>query len=1082
MRSFIKAAASIFLLQESVLIGGFLLLSGGWRWTRPPPAAQRLAKSLLADDDLHISFDHMVNAYSVNWADKMARHSLTVAEFVAQHSADQLLDASYQLICSMFPHRHMLRITANDLHSVLPHFLDDLKFAGGPQREFQSVAHLMYKDDIYDELVKKPINSPYLNDILNRVSSLEDDSIKPLVFSKLVKMPLADIRATTSENLLSLAEPQLPAELDPRMAKYFNVVAPAGDQPLLKLYIQACADAWAVSRINGYHAPYFAVIQGSGAGKTTMVMHCQGDDMLVLYLCLRKRGASGLPPRSAGADLFLRLHTVEEYRWFYVSVIKVLQDLIAGEVHQAQGRQNVLQYLHDVAMGLESEGKFWDLVDKKYHLPRKQLSTAGKEVDMALLALWSSHPSLKSNPPQLVFALDEARALTTTSIDASTRSDSATKIAVVSAEHTLFAMWRRSIQISYGRSRSLFFVLMDTSSTVGNFYPAPDNDPSARVVSRAAHLFPPFYLFPFTGPWTMLKDPTSALYKNSLCLQVTEDIVSTTSSVAPTRKWSPYLDIVVESRPLYWSLLSQTNDWDDVLDMALSKLGIADEINHNSDPLSYMPILCYRFGLLPQHRSTAEKLLSSCSASLVAMVPSEGTVGVCYVPEPVFGEVTAGKFHKPEARTFLLNMLANLVVGGQVGRAFGKGNKGEFAGMVYMSMVMDAAQRTRAACGHSGGHLAGVIINSRPIVLGDFVCALTGLNRTILDANSAKLVAELDHYAVAFTGWSDARDSPSPSCLASAYSKRISWALQPGETACDLIIPTISLANTTTNNNNSLVAIQVKNWAKDLHIADIVQLCNNQISWAKAIRLIEGDTKMVSVLLLAGNGKFVSSRNNITVDEDSRAVLFNLDGHICIVCNGFSSPHTQDVQAQLSSLSAEWGADPVQHILNGIVSKTKATAKSGVLQEMTNIAVRSTDLLRAWPRLKVNNNRPLVIRSTKKKLLPRRDFQRTTTVNMKIPVHPSMTVNQATLLATNTSSKSFDGGEREEGEEKAEFEEVVDQQLEQASLEAFSNGGREGEEGCASGGLVDKLSKRKNQKEEEIANFQVTFIVVDKEQ
>lgn len=740
--------------------------------------------------------------------------------------------------------------------------------------------------------------------------------------------------------------------LDPRRATFVNVLhkdSLLSTLDAFRLYVKTCQQAYRNNADDGFYAPYLALVQGSGSGKTTLVLNCGDESFFMLYLCLRPGGpdASGLPARTPiAADYFLKIKNKEECFAFYVAVFKGIRSLLSTDVFQdQQHRGSLLKQLQQNCMKAE----FWTHVVQE--LVHRDDFCTEMDVEKSCTECWSVHPLCKHDPPLLLFAIDEARAMC--DVKPPNQNMESPK-----PDESLFTIWQRSTQVN---NVKWFFVVVDTAAKVGNFFPTYKHDPSARVSDQSLSLVPPFHVFPFTGPWSANEIKP---YREWLGVK---EILETKEMV-----WTPFWDLVQHSRPLFWSILvnSPLNDakmirhsqmWEELMSMAKTKLGL------KADNRSFA-ILCYRFGLSPSDRRAAEQLLSSNGASLISVKPSDGIPTVRYVPEPVFGEAAAQGF--ASNRVPLLLELAELVSNGLIGRAYGKGDKGELAGLVYLTLVMDGIQLARmkhlrgsssdeSASSLSTDVLKASPVYSRPVRLLDFVCGLTGLTAEDMEADHgiARLLgAVVLQRAVAFTAWSDTKSSPTPACLSTGFQKRIGWVLAPGEAASDLLIPLSSLTNIQ-DSDWSIAAVQMKNWADDINRSQAVQLCRAQIKWAEKEGLLQNATKMVSILLLSGEGRLVGTKAN----SNDRAVLFQLDGHLCIVLNGFSS-HFADgdtVQDILCSLRGDAAHMSTMMAANRmVVSKASKVAKEpfnkSTLQALNSFAVNSLSHLSAWPELARN--------------------------------------------------------------------------------------------------------------------------------
>lgn len=822
--------------------------------------------------------------------------------------------------------------------------------------------HLIFRTDIYDEVKTREDagGSIYLETILNVIEtysselSLSEQQQRDL-FAKLVQTPLPTVDSITSkDDIARLLSASPAASVDPRSVEdYINVLAPSqsaiGADEMFRNFVKVLSSGYRQGR---FYAPYVAVIQGSGSGKTALVLNSQAKgstDIFVLYLCLRPANSSGVPPRSSGADLFQQCKTKDEFRRFYIAVFAAMKTWLSGRANAGLSASEVLQELH---AHCTKESLFWDDVKNWWEQTNVPTNPGGIEVYLALQDCWRAHPALSETPPLLLFAIDEACALL---------------VETNQPGWNLFHVWRSSTQIAMDGTASLFFVVLDTTARVGNFFPVPGRDPSARVKSRALRLCPPFHLFPFTGPW-----PLEDSQDEKGILRYKETVRGVT--------WQPLAALLRHSRPMFWSdaMVAARGDasvetlWDNMFSLAKEKLGLVGSDGGWAVGEGYLVALCYRFALSPLRRGQAEEMLASRGATLLAVGSLDAGITVKYVPEPIYGEACAAFFNQALGQEKALNYLRDIVTNGLAGRAYGKGDRGEFAAMVYLTLVMDCVQekkqllqqqqqgrlpqqRSDSGAVDVGDGLRHKIIFSRPALLEEFLCALTGL-----DFLPPEFVPFVQGWTVAFTAWTDALAALQlPACLEEALSKRVAMALAAGAEAVDLVIP-LEMLNVTLSGTTSVVLVQVKNWTRHIHRAEAVDLCRKQINQGEKWSTHKQKPAVV-ILMMVGPGRLVGSKQLI-VDE-SDCVFFVLDGCLCVVCNGFPSVHiSTQVERLLSSLARS--SDPMVSAQsanqlatiaslseNAWASEHDQASASELLQVMNEFSVMTLSRLQTWPRL-----------------------------------------------------------------------------------------------------------------------------------
>ena len=112
-----------------------------------------------------------------------------------------------------------------------------------------------------------------------------------------------------------------------------------------------------------YYAPYVAVIQSSGYGKTRLALETYRS-FFTIYMCLRPAGSSGVPPRSPIADRFLGLNVEIEFLRFYLALFTVYQEFLNGVLKHPLVSEEELYRI--VSEGFYGEEQFWESVENRF--------------------------------------------------------------------------------------------------------------------------------------------------------------------------------------------------------------------------------------------------------------------------------------------------------------------------------------------------------------------------------------------------------------------------------------------------------------------------------------------------------------------------------------------------------------------------------------------------------------------------------------------------------------------------------------------------------------------------------------------
>ncbi|CAI2200234.1 2559_t:CDS:1, partial [Funneliformis geosporum] len=226
-------------------------------------------------------------------------------------------------------------------------------------------------------------------------------------------------------------------------------------------HIDDCADKWKSAQHDVYYAPYTVLFQGSGTGKSRLLYQL-AQNRFVLYLCLRERSSSGVPPAT---QLFCNYFLIEKgnamvnaVAFFYSCV-----EFLDGKTIEDWNRQ-------------QHSNKFEsDIITRALYLVENWKDSLSQLLNQEAVerfctnefaGVWSKVETRLSNTvktkAKLVFAFDESRSL----------------LQISPGENTQFINIRRALRCL---PSGIFAIFADTISNLTNFAPSASLDPSARL-------------------------------------------------------------------------------------------------------------------------------------------------------------------------------------------------------------------------------------------------------------------------------------------------------------------------------------------------------------------------------------------------------------------------------------------------------------------------------------------------------------------------------------------------------------------------------------------------------------------------
>eukprot|EP01033_Poteriospumella_lacustris_P011926 gene11926-8511_t len=381
-------------------------------------------------------------------------------------------------------------------------------------------------DPILNELIGCFDEQSMVDDLQNVVSQLQT---LPDAYDHIDAAPYLFADFSTLASLQSLRTTPGPREPSAEalsygyfQSSYHNLMAEGGLPSPAEMLIERlrAVSTWGVKLRSQFYANFACLVQGSGSGKSRLAKECSAH-FYVVYLCLRPASSSGSPPRSALATLFLHIAeeaavTQEAHRLlidrFFAAIFYVIATQVDWEAHSTDGRVSPSTFWEYTMV--EQAASFSQKVARTFREwqthPTLQHESVATLMEQALTVL---DPQSAISGSTFLVVLDEARELL-----CSCRN--------VPNTPSLFLQWRSWLSFS-GTWSSSFFLLLDTTSRVTNFFPSkPTEDPSARIAQHGVKLLRPIFEFPFLGPWPLPSELQTGVYQTFSGLLRVQDWVS----------------------------------------------------------------------------------------------------------------------------------------------------------------------------------------------------------------------------------------------------------------------------------------------------------------------------------------------------------------------------------------------------------------------------------------------------------------------------------------------------------------------------------------------------------------------------
>jgi hypothetical protein len=402
-------------------------------------------------------------------------------------------------------------------------------------------------------------------------------------------------------------------------------------------YVKDCCTQYRTRPI--YFAPYVAVVQCSGSGKSRMLLETS-KKLRTLYVCFRS-GATGYPPRSriAISNLFGGLEKVKDEKSFVQELVERLKKA------EISARKNLPKPGAASAGSVSATFASEHLCESVWNL---------QDIDIS-----EELQDSEDDPVLLIF--DEAREL----LDVSQKE--------APFGVSKFRLFRRALRAyweTYKNAR-LFAVMVDTSSKIKNFSPSLKADASARQVKDEGGSF---LLHPFV--W---RGSFDAIFHDLKLEQGTRDLT-------PLLSCKNYL---LAGRPLVGIAFPDENQHRDFLLRKLRGGYSGRDAKEPGRSLGHLSIMLARLATsISCYSSEAAELVAEHMVHLLASDVRREQMYVTNLAEPRLALAAAYSWNtEGDLEKYLLPALQHALISGLVSA----GDRGEVVAQVVLLKAFDTA-------------------------------------------------------------------------------------------------------------------------------------------------------------------------------------------------------------------------------------------------------------------------------------------------------------------------------------------------------------------------------------------------------
>lgn len=368
-----------------------------------------------------------------------------------------------------------------------------------------------------------------------------------------------------------------------------------------------------------FYAPYTTICQASGYGKSRAIelLANRTDSLFYVHYCCLRTSGSGYPNGTKYVtDLFLEHITSYQAKSMFRAYVYFLLNAIVDNKYTVQE----FYQLYSTSEKTEHTIKFADAI--KSSLPSRRSDEALK----------------KRVKKPLLLVFDEARSL---------------------LPNNLFDTFLLALQ---EMDLPVFALFIDTSSKISNFVPEAKRDPTSRISSLQAILFPPIYMLPTFDAFR--RHSTASNIEKVDSVKKAIKFESICSFGRPL--WASWLNsfAALKSKPGSEVKVSER----DLLSLAAQKLvggiNILHQFNEKITKIeNVLAILSVRVGtIMPLQEATSHQLVSAHMATLVGVSKERASIEIAFPSEPVLALASAQYYWKssPHVQTLIKYLTEHL--------------------------------------------------------------------------------------------------------------------------------------------------------------------------------------------------------------------------------------------------------------------------------------------------------------------------------------------------------------------------------------------------------------------------------------
>lgn len=661
-----------------------------------------------------------------------------------------------------------------------------------------------------------------------------------------------------------------------------------------------------------FHAPFSAICQSSGSGKTKMMLG-MGEFSILFYICARPDGRSGCPNRSTIMEVIKNFTNATDFLALFVAIFQTFLSLIKNPskveeiCHEHVGENGEKHFfksfsllLADPETGLHKE--FWKDVADRIDTIKEAAAPSRSDMEQSINSKGCPQPAPVTNSKTQEFTVESFYKLALSSeliaekaasknlkewrlfpedmdllltslmsdvVNAASELPGAPKDSKQPSIPIIFVFdeARNLLRNAQFYDKSLFrclrhacitlkhngyILLADTTSKVSNFAFAIENDPSSREIPVGGDLFPPFLYLPFLNV-------IRVLWKNNVVVPEFADA----ANVGWARLQYDPLDCVSRSRPVFvvaanaiWRQPARLR-FERAVALAKSKLQATFE-NSQRQKLLYRSIAAGLLDLTFSDFKVNDELVASFMAAGISLTEDRTFLTARYLPEAVLSEACASWYK--ENRDHVLKQLAFDLEHGLALQA-DSGVKGEtLASFVLLLAKFDLDTKK---------HEGVVYPHCIPATVKEYFQVLFNGESSVMSG----LDEEVANSFLAFNAVRQSDTKITKKLLLDAWRSRYIVLCPAGTVGIDLVIPIVKGQKGGTpviasEETVSAISVQVKNYKRPLFEGSLTE--NRRSNSVKDIcakmvesQIIPNSWLRVGILMTVGGGGFSQGCNEV---------------------------------------------------------------------------------------------------------------------------------------------------------------------------------------------------------------------------